>query len=112
MPDDIDSGNETDSESKEDTPATFAMELIVAYLDDLNCNDPTKKEDEWVINENAAFDYSLYFNDVPNFIDCSSLHMPLPTSMTTCMHIEDDDGSVFIFPSPKKGQLLIIFGRI
>ena len=31
---DIDIGNEADSESEEDTPATFAYELIVAYLND------------------------------------------------------------------------------
>jgi len=38
--------------------------------------------------------------------------MPIPTSMTTCMQIEDDDGSVFIIPSSKKGQFPIIFNRM
>ena len=38
--------------------------------------------------------------------------MPIPTSMSACMHIKDDDGSVFIVPSSKKGQSLIILGRI
>jgi len=38
LPDDIDSGNETDSESEEDILATFSIEPIVAYLHDLDCN--------------------------------------------------------------------------
>ena len=64
------------------------------------------------INENVALDYSLYFDDVPYFVDTSSLHMPLPTSMTACMHIEDDDGSVFIVPSSKSNQSPITFGKV
>jgi len=37
--------------------------------------------------------------------------MPLPMS-TTCMHIEENDGSVFIVSSSKKNQLPIIFGKL
>jgi len=59
LSDDINSGNQADSESEEDTPATFSMEPIIAYLDDPNCNDPAKNESEWVLNENVIFDYSL-----------------------------------------------------
>jgi len=37
--------------------------------------------------------------------------MPLPMS-TACMHIEENDGSVFVIPSSKKNQSPIIFGRV
>ena len=80
------------------------MTPIVAYLDDLGCKDPAENDGKWVINNNIAFDYSLYFDDVPNFVDTSSLHMPMSTSMTACMHIKDDDGSLFIIPSSKRDQ--------
>jgi len=79
LPDDIDSGNEANSESEEDMPATFTMEPTVAYLNDHDCNDFAENDDEWVINENIAFDYSLCPDDVFNFVKSSSLHMPLPT---------------------------------
>jgi len=37
---DDDSHNEADSESEEDTPATLTFKPIVAYLNDLQCNNP------------------------------------------------------------------------
>jgi len=46
---DVDSGNEADLESEGDVPATFAMEPIVAYLNDHDCNDSTENDGEWVI---------------------------------------------------------------
>jgi len=49
LPDDIDSGNEADSESEEDAQATFSMEPIVAYLDEPDCNNPAENENEWVL---------------------------------------------------------------
>jgi len=55
-----------------------------------------KNEDEWVFNENIAFDYSLCLEDVFKSVDISSLHMPLPISKMACIHIEDNEGSVFI----------------
>ena len=112
LPDDIDSGNEANSESKEDISATFAMEPIVAYLNDHDCNDSTENDGEWVINENIAFDYSLCLDDVCNFIKSISLHMPLPIIRMACMRIEDDDESVFVVPSFKKNQSLIVFGKV
>ena len=55
FPDNIDSDNKADSKLEEDMPAIFIMELIVAYLNDHDCNDSTKNDGEWVINENVAF---------------------------------------------------------
>ena len=65
LPDDIDSGNQADFESEEDTLATFAMEPLVAYLDNPYCNNTVKNDDEWVLNKDVDFKYSLCFNDVP-----------------------------------------------
>jgi len=92
FPYDIDSGNEANSQSEEDMLATFALEPIVAYLNNLGCNDSTKNDGDWVLNENVTYDYSLYFDDVPDSVDTSSLHMPLSTSMMACMQIEDNEG--------------------
>ena len=44
-------------------------------------------------------------------VDISSLHMPLPISEMACMHIEDNEGSVFIIPPTKRDQSPIIFDR-
>jgi len=42
---DDNSGNEADSESEEDTPATFTCEPIVVYLNEPQCNNPTGDND-------------------------------------------------------------------
>jgi len=88
LPDDIDSGIESDSESGEDPEVSFDEELIVAYLNDLDCNNSADNGDEWVLNENVNFDNSLCCNDENSPIDMSFLRMPLPMS-TACMHIEE-----------------------
>ena len=111
LPDDIDSDNETNSESGEDPEVSFDEEPIVAYLNNLDYNKFADNGDEWVLNKNINFDYSLYCDDENSPIDMSPLHMPLPV-LTTCMHIEENDGSVFIVPSSKNDQSPIIFGRV
>ena len=102
-PDDIDSGNEADSESGEDPMVSFDKETIIAYLDDPDCNNSADNRDKWVLNENVNFDYSLCCDDVNSPIDMNLLHMPLPMSKT-CMHIEENDGSVSVVPSSKKDR--------
>jgi len=42
LPDDVDNDSETSSESEEDKPGTLIIEPIIAYLDDLDCNNPPK----------------------------------------------------------------------
>ena len=51
LPDNVDSGNETDSESEEDALVTISLEPIVAYLDDFYYNNPAENEGKWVLNE-------------------------------------------------------------
>jgi len=109
LPDDVDGGNEADSESEEDASATISVEPIVAYLDDFDCNNSVENESEWVLNENIAFDYSLCLEDVS--ANVRSLHMPLPISKIAYMHIQDNEGFVFIIRPGKRDQLLIEFGR-
>jgi len=75
LPDGIDNDNEADFESKEDTPTTFTMKPLVAYLNEPYCT--VENNGEWVLNEAVDFDYSLYFHDVPD--NTSSLHLPIPT---------------------------------
>ena len=48
LPDDDDSGNEADSESEGDTPATLVGELIVACFNNPQCNTHSEDDDEWV----------------------------------------------------------------
>jgi len=111
LPNDVDSGNEADSESEEDAPATINIEPIIAYLDDFDCNNLVENEGEWVLNETVAFDYSLCLEDVFIFVDISSLHMPLPISEMICIHITDNEESVLIAPTTKRDQSPIIFSR-
>jgi len=100
LSDDIDSGNEADSESGEDPEVSFDEEPV-AYLNDPDCNNSASNGDEWVLYENVNFDYFLCCDGVNSPIDLSPLYMPLSMS-TTCMHIEEKDGSVFVVPSSKK----------
>ena len=106
-----DSGNEEDSEPKEDAPAIFAFKPIVAYLNDPECNNPIKDDDEWVINENVTFDYPVSV-DVFKSIDNSSLHMLLSMLSMTSTPVENSEGSVFVVPLSKRNQSLIVFDRI
>ena len=70
LPGDDDSGNEADLESEEDMPATFSFEPIVACFNNSQCNDPIGDDaDEWVINENATFDYLR----VSNYLNLSTI---------------------------------------
>jgi len=111
LSDDIDSGNDADSKSGEDPTTTFMEEPIVAYFSDPDCNNSAKINGEWVLNENVNFDYSLYSDDVHCPVDMNPLHMPLPMLMV-CMHVEDNERSVFIVPSSNKNQSPIIFGGV
>jgi len=108
LPEHDDSGNEADSESEEDTPATLACEPIVAYFNP-QCNNPIGDDDEWVINKNVAFDYPESV-ELFESVDNSSLHMPLPVLSTTSTPVECGEGSVFMIPPSKRSQSLIVFG--
>ena len=111
LPEDINSGNEADSEPEEDTPATFTFKPIVAYLNDPECNNPTEDDGEWVINENITFDYPVSA-DLFKSVDDTSLHMPLSMLSMTSTPIENGKESVFVVPSSKRNQSPIVFDRI
>ena len=110
LPDDDDSGNEANSESERDTPATLACELIVACFNDPQCNNPSEDDDEWVINENVAFDYPESIGLLES-ADNSFLHMPLHKPNMTSTSVECAERSVFVVPPSKTSQSLIVFGR-
>ena len=57
LPDNDDSGNEADSESEGDTPATLIDEPIVACFNNPQYNIHSEDDDGWVINDNISFDY-------------------------------------------------------
>jgi len=78
-------------------------------MNDYDYNDPAKNEGEWILYENIAFDYSLCLEDVS--INVRSLHIHLPISKIACLHIQDNEGSVFIVPPCKRDQSPIVFGR-
>jgi len=46
LSEDVDSGNEANSEPEEKAPATFAFKPIAAYFNDLECNNPTEDDGE------------------------------------------------------------------
>jgi len=110
LPDNDDSGNETDSESKGDMSATLAGEPIIACFNNPQCNNPSEDDNEWVINDNVIFDYPVsvgLFESVAN----SPLHMPLHKSSMSGTSVECAEGSVFVTPPSKRNQSPIIFGR-
>ena len=99
--DNDDSGNEADSESEGDTPATLIDEPIVACFNNPQCNTHSEDDDEWVINDNISFDYPAsvkLFESVTN----SSLHMPLHKPSTSSTSVECIEGSVLVVPPSKR----------
>ena len=46
-----------------------------------------------------------------NLLIISSLHIPLPISKIACMHVKDNEGSIFNVPPSKRDQSPIIFDR-
>jgi len=111
LPEDVDSGNEADSEPEENTPATFSFKPIVAYLNDPECNNPTENDGEWVINESITFNYHVSI-DLFKYVDDTSLHMPLSMLSITSTLVENGEGSVFVVPPSNKNQSLIVFGKV
>jgi len=63
LPDGIDSGNEANSESEEDSEVSFDKKPIVAYLNDSDRNNSADNGDEWVIKENVNFNYFVCCDD-------------------------------------------------
>ena len=110
LTDNDDSGNEADSESEGDTPATLVGEPIVACFSNPKCNNPSENDDEWVIKDNVCFDYPVsveLFESVAN----SSLHMSLHKPSMPSTFVECVEGSVFVIPPSKRSQSPIIFSR-
>ena len=64
------------SESKEDASATFSMEPIVAYLDDLDCNNPAENKGEWALMKMLLliilYDLRMYLN-MSTLVPCACL---------------------------------------
>jgi len=76
LPDDDDNtDNEAGSESEADMPAILTGEPIIACLNNLQCNAPSKDEGEWVINDNISFDYPASVGLFGSITD-SALHTP------------------------------------
>jgi len=111
LPEDVDSGNEADSEPKEDTPAIFSFKPIVADLNDFERNNPTEDDGKWVINESITFDYPESVNLFKS-ADDTSLHISLSMLSMTSIHVENGEGSVFVIPPSNKNQSPIVFGRV
>ena len=110
MPDDDDSGNEADSESEGDTPATLACEPIVVYFNNPQCNYPIGDDDEWVINENVIFDYPVSV-ELRESGNNNPLYMPLYKLSMTSTSVEYVEGSSFVVPPSKRSHSPIVFGR-
>ena len=77
LPDNDDSGNEADSESETDMPATLVDEPVITCFNNLQCNPPSEDEGEWVINDNISFGYPVSVE----------LFDPLRIALCTCPYI-------------------------
>jgi len=62
LPDDIDCGNEAYPESEEDTPSTFAMEILLAYLDDIYCDNTVENDgDEYSMKTSILINLAFWW---------------------------------------------------
>jgi len=105
----VDDGNEADSECE---PVMATDNPLVIYLDDIPCNsDTVDDDDEWVINENASFEYPVCVENTNDLFNTGTFHLPILTSMETCLSIEDERKAIYIIPSRGKDQSPIIFGK-
>jgi len=104
LADNDDSGNEADSESEGDMPATLVGEPIIACFNNPQCNTPSEDEDEWVINDNVSFDYPMSF-ELFEYVTNSSIRMPLHKPSTSGTSVECIGGSVFGGSSVQKGSI-------
>jgi len=91
-------------------PAILIGELIVACLNNPQCNTPSEDEGEWVINDNISFDYPVSVRLFESVTD-SSLHIPLHKLSASSTPVESIEGSILVVPPSKEGQLPIIFGK-
>ena len=111
LPDNDDSGNEANSESKGDTLSTLVGEPIVACFSNPQYNNPSEDDDEWVINDNVTFGYPASVELLESVIN-SFLRMPLHKPSIPGTSAECAEGSVFVVPpSKRRRQSLIVFGR-
>jgi len=101
LPDNDDSGNEADSESEGDMPATLVNEPIIACFNNPQCNNLSEDDDEWVINDNIIFNYPAsvgLFESITN----SSLRMPLHKPSKPSTSVECVEGSVCLHSKKDK----------
>jgi len=100
LPNNDDSGNDVDSESEGDTPATLVGKPIIAYFNPQS-NTLSEEKDEWVINDNIFFDYPVSDELLESITD-SSPHMPLHKPSTSRTFVECIEVYVLVVPPSKK----------
>jgi len=72
---------------------------------------PLKMRAIGILMKILPFDYSFCLKDVFKSVHISSLHMLLSISKMACMHIENNERSVFIVLSSKRDKSPIVFGK-
>ena len=125
-PEELDSGNEADTEPKDDE-CLWGINPLVTSIGKLDSDTTADVEGEWFINEDLDLAYFSAFasNSVPSNsstdVDSdlwsvmnalTSLRAPIKSSLLVREKIESAHNALFEVPAKRKGQKPILFGRI
>ena len=103
----------------------WELNPLVTSINKLDVNNTVDDVGEWYINEelNLAYFFVFTSDSVPS--DASTevdndpwsamdalLHVPMKSSLKTYQDVSDVQELVFMIPARRKGQKLILFGRI
>jgi len=121
-PENLDSGNEADTEPKVEEKCLWELNPLVTSIDKLDFNNTATVEGEWFINENLDLVYlsALVSDSVPSdtnnllsVIDAlTSFHAPVRLSFMVHEKTSDRQGAFFEVSAKHKSQKPILLGRI
>ena len=112
---------------RQEEECLWELNPLVTSINKLDVNNTANDVGEWYINEEFNLAYFSVFasdsvpsdtstkgdNDPWSAIDAlTSLHVPVRSSLTVYQSVNDAQGSFFEVPARRKGQKLILFGRV
>jgi len=125
-PEELDSGNEADTEPEEDE-CLWKINPLVTSIGKVSSDTTANVEGEWFIHKDLDLAYFSTFvldsitSDTSTDVDSdprlamnslTSLHAATKSSLMVCEKIESAYDALFEVPARRKGQKPILFGRI
>ena len=126
QPEEPDSGNEADTESEKEE-CMWELDPLVTSTNKLDVDNTADDVGGWYLNEDLDLAYLSVFasdsvpSDTSTEVDddlwsamdaLTSLHVPVKSSFETYRDAGNAQESIFMVPARRKGQKLILFGRI